>query len=329
MEENFNNQENLNAVDNSNSQENKSSNTEKTKDVHKFINNLREKINSFFKKLIKIIIKIVIGAAIVAMVALAVYFGYTYIKSKNKKSEIKTQDLKTIVEKVIKVSNLSTNRYVYNGIFQIRYADLAEEEIIDINDKQEVYDKFMSSSLVSDSIKKKVKKDDVINNNIICHVSYEGTVDSGIDFSKIGIVKDEDLKLIKMILPEIKITDRHIDTGKLDYIFFDNKFDDSIFLSIANKLAYEDLDDKKKKKKDFYNVARENAIRTIEGLTSFIKDTEYDIDVSFADESIDDVPEIVIDIVEDEVESSQETVIEEVPVETETSETESVVVEEE
>ena len=48
------------------------------------------------------------------------------------------------------------------------------------------------------------------------HVSYEGTVKVGVDFSDIKMEIDNENKLIKLTLPEAEVLDMSIDAGTMD-----------------------------------------------------------------------------------------------------------------
>ena len=135
------------------------------------------------------------------------------------------------LREVVNVSKLSTAEYTYNSVAKI-------------------YDK-----------DKKVLK---------CHAKYNGTVTAGIDFSKIDYDIDDDItpKKITIILPAIEIHDVIVDSGTIDYIFTNSKYETDEFSQEAYTLCIEDLGVKVKRQDDFLKIAKENAVKTIDGLVS-------------------------------------------------------------
>jgi len=147
------------------------------------------------------------------------------------------------LREVVTVSKLSTAVYIYNSV-------------------TEIYDN-----------DKKVLK---------CHAKYNGTVTAGFDFSKIDVNIDLIKKKITLLLPVVEIQDVNVDSGTIEYIFTDNKYDTEELPQEAYIKCIKDLKAKAKSKDDFLALAKENAVGTIEGLVSpWVNqiDSEYVIDV--------------------------------------------------
>lgn len=140
------------------------------------------------------------------------------------------QDITTIskssLEKIIEISDLSTLDYTYNAV-------------TDVKDENE-----------------KVKY----------HVSYEGVVSSGIDFSKIDFKVDEEEKLIHIKLPQAQIQDVRIDTGSMDYIFEKKRFETENVAQEAYTEAIKDLRLRARRDKNLIKMANENAVDTVTAL---------------------------------------------------------------
>ena len=105
-------------------------------------------------------------------------------KSNNKKSEPEIVTESQLKE-IINVSELSTFTAVYNGVAQVMNEEKPEETDY--------------------------------------YVSYEAKVNVGIDFSEIGIDKDDRGMIIRLTIPEVDITDIEVDIASLDYIFLNDK----------------------------------------------------------------------------------------------------------
>ena len=144
------------------------------------------------------------------------------------------------LEKIIKVSELSTFTAVYNGIAQV----MNEEK----TDKIDYY------------------------------VSYEAKVNAGIDFDKITIVIDDTEKTINITLPEVYITDINVDIASLDYIFLNDKANVSTSSQKAFKACEADVRTESEQQEAIFELATQNAKNILTALTRPIieqLDAEY------------------------------------------------------
>ncbi len=144
------------------------------------------------------------------------------------------------LEKIIKVSELSTFTAVYNGIAQVMNEEKPDE--------------------------------------IDYHVSYEAKVNAGIDFDKITIVIDDTEKTINITLPEVYITDINVDIASLDYIFLNDKANVSTSSQKAFKACEDDVRTESEQQKAIFELATQNAKNILTALTRPIieqLDAEY------------------------------------------------------
>ena len=98
------------------------------------------------------------------------------------------------------------------------------------------------------------------------HVRYEGTVRLGIEFEDISIEINEDNKEIKVKIPEVKIIDHKVEPETLDFIFLKDKYETESVLAEANELCNADLKSKVEDSSSLFDLARENAVSSIEAL---------------------------------------------------------------
>lgn len=160
----------------------------------------------------------------------------------NPNSEKVTTISKSALEKVIEINDLSTLDYTYNAV-----ADVKDDE-----------------------------------GKIKYHVAYDGIVTSGIDFSKIDISVDEEKKEISVNLPNSKIQDVSVDTGAMDYIFEEKRFETETVSHEAYKAAVEDLRKKAESEGSLLKMADDNAITAVKALIEpWVKqvDSEYKVEV--------------------------------------------------
>ena len=130
------------------------------------------------------------------------------------------------IKKIIEVSRLSSFEFTYNSICEVR--------------------------------------DD--NGNKLYYIAYEGKVLWGIDASQIKFDIDEDNKLLTITLPKVEVQETNVDANTLEYIFFDDRYDNPSSGAQAQALC---LDDMKNKIRDQYameETARENTLHEVEAL---------------------------------------------------------------
>ena len=85
-------------------------------------------------------------------------------------------------------------------------------------------------------------------------------------FKKINFEVNETDKKIIITIPNVEILDISVIPGSMDYIFTDDDYETETIASEANALCVEDL--KQRVEDDSYirEIARENAVSTVEAL---------------------------------------------------------------
>lgn len=156
--------------------------------------------------------------------------------NQNEKNVVTTSSL----QKIIKVSRLSTSTAVYNGIAKV----------------------------------KNEKKSDKID----YYVAYEAKVSAGIDFDKVDIVVDHEAKKVSIKIPDVYITDVVVDVSSMDFIFNDKSANKSAVTEKAFKACEEDAEAESKEQDAIFELAQQNAVNAITALVKpFIEqmDEEY------------------------------------------------------
>lgn len=186
----------------------------------------------------KPIIAVVIAVIVCAILVVSVK---SILPSRKSESEIIS---KTMLEKIINVSDLSSFKAVYNGVAKV----VNEED----SEKVDYY------------------------------VSYNAEVKAGIDFEKVAITVDNENKVISVEIPEVKITDVNVDITSLDYIFENNRANTSTVSEQAYKKCIEDAKNESSSEDTIYELAEQNVKNTIEALISpFVEqlDAEYQLQI--------------------------------------------------
>lgn len=171
--------------------------------------------------------------------------GISLVSGTKAKEEKKEIVTKSTLEKIINVSELSTFEAVYNGVAKV------------VNEK-------------------KPEKIDY-------YVSYEAKVKAGIDFEKVEINVDNDLKKISVKLPDVTITDVDVDITSLDYIFENDKANTETVSQEAYKASIEDATNESANESAIYELAEQNAKNIIEALIMpFVNqlDSEYVLEIN-------------------------------------------------
>ncbi len=125
----------------------------------------------------------------------------------------------------------------------------------------------------------------VVYNGVACaedkyYVSYEATVDAGIDFEKIEITVDNEMKKVTINLPEAEILDTYVDIASLDYIFIDKKANTETVSEEAYKLCKYDVKQESESQEAIIELAQQNAENVVIALVKpFVDqvDPEYEI----------------------------------------------------
>lgn len=136
---------------------------------------------------------------------------------------------KSTIEKIINTSDVSTFETIYNGVVRV------------YNEKN--------------------------TDKIDYYISYESKVQSGFDVKKVKVDMDKEKKIVKVTLPEIKLTDVTVDIGSLDYIFMDDKAETDTVSAEAYKKCTEDAKEKVKSQDEVADLAKENAANFIKAVT--------------------------------------------------------------
>lgn len=152
---------------------------------------------------------------------------------------------KSNLEKIINVSDLSTLEAVYNGIAKVTNNEEPDE--------------------------------------VDYYVSYDAKIKAGIDFQQVDINLDNEKKVIKVKIPEIKINDINVDIASLDYIFMNDKANTETVSEQAYEKCIEDVTSEVDTEDAIYELAKENAQNIIEALIKpFINqlDAEYKLEIN-------------------------------------------------
>lgn len=176
--------------------------------------------------------KVLVIAAVVILVAIA---AVAVLLQTSGREEPQPQVFnKSTLERIINVSELSTFTAVYNGI--ARVANEKKPEKIDY------------------------------------YVSYEATVNAGIDFQKVEISMDEEQKTITLKVPEAHITNQSVEMSSLDFIFLNQKADKSGVTEAAYKACEEDVRQESEQQTAICELAKQNAENVLKALTKPIVD---------------------------------------------------------
>lgn len=192
----------------------------------------------------RIPIRIAGGIAVVIIVAAGVWFGVQRAQSVSH-SPVQLITVSTL-EKIIQVSELSTSTVVYNGIAEVPEADDPD--------------------------------------SIAYYVSYEATVQAGIDLTAVEVQEvDHEAKTITISLPEVQLFDANVDISSLDYIFLDDKANTATVSAEAYKACQEDVNAESEKQSQILDLAHQNAENIVKALVEpFVEqiDGEYDINIA-------------------------------------------------
>lgn len=125
----------------------------------------------------------------------------------------------------------------------------------------------------------------VVYNGVACaddkyYVSYEATVDAGIDFEKIEISVDNEAKKVTVKLPEAEILDVYVDIASLDYIFIDKKANTETVSEEAYKLCKYDVKVESENQEAIIDLAQQNAENIVTALVQpFVDQVDPDYEI--------------------------------------------------
>lgn len=191
---------------------------------------LKDKVEAARHPFAKLLVKpkILVIAAVVILVAIA---AIAVLLQTSGREEPQPQVFnKSTLERIINVSELSTFTAVYNGI--ARVANEKKPEKIDY------------------------------------YVSYEATVNAGIDFRAVDISINEEQKTITLKVPEAHITNQSVEMSSLDFIFLNQKADKSGVTEAAYKACEEDVRQESEQQTAICELAKQNAENVLKALTN-------------------------------------------------------------
>ena len=120
--------------------------------------------------------------------------------------------------------------------------------------------------------------------SIAYYVSYEATVQAGIDLTAVEVQEvDHEAKTITISLPEVQLFDANVDISSLDYIFLDDKANTATVSAEAYKACQEDVNAESEKQSQILDLAHQNAENIVKALVEpFVEqiDGEYDINIA-------------------------------------------------
>lgn len=99
------------------------------------------------------------------------------------------------------------------------------------------------------------------------YVTYQSTVEAGIDFTQADIAVDKEAKTVVITLPEVTITHVTVDPATLEYIFVDKKAETPTVSEQAIKLCEADVAEETANQDGILELARQNARNVVEALT--------------------------------------------------------------
>lgn len=174
----------------------------------------------------KKLISVIVAIALVVIVGVVIVIC---LATKGSSKEEQPEVItKSTLQKIIDVSDLSTFEAVYNGIAKVMNSEKTE--------------------------------------NVDYYVSYEAKVKAGIDFKEVIIDINNELKVISIQIPEVKITDTTVDITTLDYLFENDKANTENVSQEAYKACIEDVKNECNTEDAIYELAEQNAKNIVEAL---------------------------------------------------------------
>lgn len=172
---------------------------------------------------------------------------------------------KTVSDRINEVNDIIQNDIIGSeGTVAVEAAPQLEE-IVKIN-------QLHSLSYNYDSIKRVRGGSD---REVVYYVAYEATVNLGVDFEQIEFVFDETEKNITIVLPELSVQSANINSETLDFIFYDNSYDNPQTVVDAYSICEEDLYENIGDEEELFEIARTNTENEIKALISPFIDEFY------------------------------------------------------
>ncbi|MDE7312798.1 MAG: DUF4230 domain-containing protein [Eubacterium sp.] len=169
----------------------------------------------------------------------------------HKNQELTLTETSSKLEKVLKISELSTYQVTFNGVANVTDAD----------------------------------------EQLLYHVAYKAKVRIGIDMEDITVsaedIKNPDSpaegkKKIIVALPPVEIADVDVDPGSLDYIFIDSSADTPDVSITALPACKKDAEADCQSNALLFELARDNAVNTVEALMRpfLVQNKDYELEIS-------------------------------------------------
>lgn len=188
---------------------------------------IKRKLRKKGKKLDKRLIPILVLVIIIGVIFI-IWECFLQDRSDKEKTTIVTSSQ---LEKVLKISDLSTYKVTFNGVAAVN----------DDKDK------------------------------LLYNVAYEAKVSIGFDMEKIKVDIDdtnEENKEIIVTMPKVEIMGAEVDAGTLDYIFEKESANKADIAMTALPACKEDAENECKSNELLFELAQENAVNTIKALTN-------------------------------------------------------------
>lgn len=148
------------------------------------------------------------------------------------------------LEKMIDISEFNTFQAVYNGIAEVKNKEKSDQ--------------------------------------IDYYVSYQAKIKAGFDFKKVIFREDKELKKLFVEIPEIIINDTIVEIASLDYMFLNDKANQSGALAQAYSACIEDAELESKKQSAIYELAKQNAKNVMKALINpFLDQMEEKLELEF------------------------------------------------
>ena len=187
----------------------------------------RNLLEAFGRKLDKKLRKWMMILIVVLAAAVAVLVALR-VNEHRKKPEPQVLTVSTLTD-MIPVSDLSTVTSTYNGVAQV------------MNEKNP--------------------------DKLDYYVAYEAQAQAGVNFDELQPEIDEASKTVTIRDPAAHFMDANVDVSSLDFMFNNKKADTSGVTERAYKACQEDADRECSRCEAILELARENAVNTVEALT--------------------------------------------------------------
>lgn len=187
----------------------------------------RNLLGAFGRKLDKKLRKWMMILIVVLAAAVAVLVAQR-VNEYRKKPEPQVLTVSTLTD-MIPVSDLSTVTSTYNGVAEV------------MNEKNP--------------------------DKLDYYVAYEAKVQAGVDFADLQPEIDEESKTVTIRVPDAYFKKANVDMASLDFMFNSKKANTSGVTERAYKACQEDADRECSRCEAILELARENAVNTVEALT--------------------------------------------------------------